>query len=46
MMFSNGKWNYVLLSGSGRRSVRAVRADGKEIRRERDEVRTRRSHAA
>jgi len=46
MMFSNGKWNYVLLSGSGKRGIRAVRADGKEIRRERDEVRIRRRHAA
>lgn len=46
MMFSDGKWNYVLHPGSGKRIVRAVRADGKEIRRERQAARTRPSRAA
>jgi hypothetical protein len=46
MMFSDGKWNYVLHPGSGRRIVRAVRADGKEIRHERHETRRRPPRAA
>jgi hypothetical protein len=34
MMFSNGRWNCVLLPGtSGKRTIRAVRADGKEMQR-------------
>jgi len=47
MMFSNGKWNYVLHVGSGKRNVRAVRADGRTMHRDRpDDERARRSRAA
>ncbi len=34
MMLSNGRWNCVLLPGSaGKRTIRAVRSDGKEMHR-------------
>jgi hypothetical protein len=46
MMFSDGRWNYVLHPGPGKRIARAVRADGKEIHRERESARPRPSRAA